>query len=511
MMSNPNDIQLCYEKSLQAYQAAQPEAALPLIEQVLQQNPDDCDALHLRGQIALTLNHTTQAESWLMQAIKVAPHPLFYNSLCVAQTRMGNFARAAASARAGLAMHDACSRELTATLLYNLGIALQMGDRLLEAANAYRLAALLNPMHSETRNNLSTCLNAHGDLKGAIEVLREAIALNPHNHAAHSNLGHCLLTAGCFPEGWRYYEYRWATLPGGDGSIGINPADLQIQRWLGQAPTAGERLLVLNEQGLGDVLQFCRYLPMALTRFAAVGFVCPPPLRRLLGDSLCSRNPNLTLLEDVPGTSLEWDWYCPLLSLPMAFNTQLDTIPATLPYLHADSQLSRKWAARITALQSGSLPRIGVVWAGGHSGTVLDHRRSLAADAIAPLLAWPHAHWISLQKAENAEKRLSHAQYPNVIDWMDEVQDFADTAALIDTLDLVISVDTSVAHLAGAMGKRVWLLNRYAGCWRWLRNRDDSPWYPGMRLFTQRTRGDWAEVLQRVLGALQCEYMPIGH
>jgi hypothetical protein len=154
------------------------------------------------------------------------------------------------------------------------------------------------------------------------------------------------------------------------------------------------------------------------------------------------------------------------------------------------------------------LPRIGVVWAGGHSGTVVDRRRSVPVEALAPLLEWPHAHWFSLQKAESEDKQLPHPQRLKVIDWMDEVEDFADTAALVDTLDLVISVDTSVAHLAAAMGKPVWLLNRFAGCWRWLRDRDDSPWYPGMRIFTQRERGDWPEVLQRVLSTLQGEYAP---
>lgn len=132
-----------------------------------------------------------------------------------------------------------------------------------------------------------------------------------------------------------------------------------------------------------------------------------------------------------------------------------------------------------------------------------DRRRSINLETMGPLLAWPGAHWISLQKAEDISKALPHEKYPHVVDWMHEVRDFADTAALIDTLDLVISVDTAVAHLAAAMGKRVWLLNRYSGCWRWFRNREDSPWYPGMRIFTQTTRGNWTEVIERVLSELE--------
>nr|WP_241023676.1 tetratricopeptide repeat protein [Paraburkholderia sp. Ac-20340] len=403
-------------------------------------------------------------------------------------------------------MYDLCSQELIVTLLYNLGVALQADDQLQQAADVYRLAISVDATHSEARNNLSACLNALGNLDEAIAVLREAIELDPHNHAARSNLGHSLLAAGNFTEGWRYCEDRWAAYQIANGPVAIKPADLPIPRWLGEAFKGKKRLLVLSEQGLGDMLQFCRYLPMTLARFSHVSFVCPRPLRRLLNDSLSADNPNLELLDETPTNLQHWDYYAPMLSLPLAFNTQRDTIPATVPYLHAHPQLAHQWATRMRAQHSNGRPCIGLVWAGGHSGTVLDRRRSLDAAAIAPLLNWPHAQWLSLQKPESAQKQLPHARFPQVIDWMDEVDDFADTAALIAGLDLVISVDTSVAHLAAAMGKRVWLLNRYAGCWRWLRNREDSPWYPGMRIFTQRTRGDWTDVLARVLEALQREY-----
>lgn len=505
-MMSSDHIQLSFEKAFRAYTTGEFAAALHHLENVLPHDPQHYDAMHLRGQIALKQNDLEQAEIWLTQVIRLKPHPLFYNSLCVIQTRKGAFASAAESARAGLSMHDQCRQDLIVMLLYNLGVALQSCDLLQQAVNAYRLAAALDPLHSECRNNLSTCLNALGDLNGAIEVLRESVVLNPDNHAARSNLGHSLLAAGQFSEGWRYCEDRWAAYQVADGPFAFRPADLPIPRWLGQTVANNARLLVLSEQGLGDMLQFCRYLPMALTHFRAVAFVCPKPLRRLLNDSLCASNPGLTLLNAMPADLQQWDWYCPMLSLPLAFDTRLDTIPADLPYLRSNPLVALEWATRINAQHADRRPRIGLVWAGGHSGTVLDRRRSVAVDEMARLLAWPHAQWISLQKAETAEKQLSREHHPNVIDWMDDVEDFADTAALIESLDLVISVDTSVAHLAAAMGKRVWLLNRYAGCWRWLRNRDDSPWYPGLRIFTQRTRGEWTAVLDHVLLALEREY-----
>ena len=208
------------------------------------------------------------------------------------------------------------------------------------------------------------------------------------------------------------------------------------------------------------------------------------------------------MLDDGLSDLSEWDWHCPLMSLPMAFGTRLDTIPST-PYLRADSGRSAVWRARLATLPDPGLPRVGVVWAGGHSGLTEDRARSLMPAQIAPLLAMPELRWFSLQKTDDPAKRADPALHARLTDWMDDVTDFADTAALIDNLDLVISVDTSVAHLAAAMGKRVWLLNRFAGCWRWLRDRDDSPWYPSVRIFTQTRRGDWDEVLTRVAEALR--------
>jgi hypothetical protein len=287
-----------------------------------------------------------------------------------------------------------------------------------------------------------------------------------------------------------------------------------LPRWSGERPSAAiqirrnglqsnEHLLVLDEQGYGDSLQFVRYLPMALERFSQVGYVCPPPLRRLYERSLRERWPDLQLFDGVPSDLSRWDCYCPLMSLPMAFGTRLATIPSALPYLHADAARAAHWRARLEALPAAHLPRVGVVWAGGHSGIAVDRRRSLVVAQIAPLLALRQVRWVSLQKTDDPAKLADAASKARLTDWTDELADFAETAALIDNLDLVISVDTSVAHLAAAMGKPVWLLNRFAGCWRWLRGRDDSPWYPGLRLFTQTQRGDWDEVLTRVAIALQ--------
>jgi hypothetical protein len=194
------------------------------------------------------------------------------------------------------------------------------------------------------------------------------------------------------------------------------------------------------------------------------------------------------------------------MSLPMAFGTRLDNIPAPATYLHADSARAAAWQARLAQLPNPGLPRVAVVWAGGHSGMAEDKVRSMTSAQMAPLLALSHVRWISLQKTDDVSKRADTASQARLTDWTDEIADFADTAALIENLDLVISVDTSTAHLAAAMGKPVWLLNRFAGCWRWLRDRNDSPWYPTIRIFSQAQRGNWDEVLVRVAAALQHEF-----
>jgi hypothetical protein len=403
-------------------------------------------------------------------------------------------------------------------LHYNLALTLQHLDRLEDAAHSYRRTLEIDPEHSAAHNNLA---RIHADLGGSEEAerhYRRAIELAPANLVARNNLAMLLLACGRYEEAWPYFEDRWVSFRLADGRPAQVPVQVALPRWSGEPSAAhrtrtthapGERLLVLDEQGYGDSLQFVRYLPLALRHFSEIGYVCPPPLRRLYEQSLCARWPGVVLLDAVPADLSQWDRYCPLMSLPMAFDTRVTTIPAALPYLHADAARVTRWRTRLEALPAAHLPRVGVVWAGGHSGIAVDRRRSLAAAQIAPLLAMQHVRWISLQKTDDPAKLADAASKSRLTDWTDELSDFADTAALIDNLDLVISVDTSVAHLAAAMGKPVWLLNRFAGCWRWLRGRDDSPWYPGLRLFTQTQRDDWDAVLTRVAVALRQKFPPI--
>lgn len=297
-MSGSEDIQLCYVKSVQAYHADRLDIALQFVENILKEYPKNGGALHLRGLISLSSNKPAEAEIWFARSVHADPNPIFYNSLCVAQTRLKLFSQAAASALSGLEVADDFHPDLdTSILFFNLGLALQLNDKLEDAIGNYRRTIDKHPGHSSAQNNMGTCLNALGELDLAINAFRLAIEGDPANLEAHSNLGHALLAAGRYDEAWPYFEHRWASFQGGDRPLGIKPPALPIRRWLGQAPLSGEnRLLVFHEQGFGDTLQFCRYLPMVLARFTTVGFVCPRPLRRLLTYSLCSRWPNLQLL-----------------------------------------------------------------------------------------------------------------------------------------------------------------------------------------------------------------------
>jgi len=515
ILSRPSsdNIETLYDEAEQARRAGDIAKAQAAVERILEQDPTRAGALYLCGLFALDSNQFDAAQSWVERAIEVHPHPDFYTTLCFIQLELTAYASALQTARQGLALQP----DSIKLRFYEAG-ALFMQGFLDDAAVSYRKLLALEPDHLQVLTNLGVVARSLDELEEAERHLRRAIAISPDSLSARGHLGSVLLAMGRYEEGWSCFEDRWANFVTAEGrpSTEARPR-VPLPQWRGEhpesviraehAPARGARLLVVPEQGHGDSLQFVRYLPLALERFSQVGLICPPSLRRLFEESLCSRWPGLVLLDDGLSRLDHWDWYCPMMSLPMAFGTRLNNVPAATPYLFAEPARAASWRAKLAALPDPKLPRVGVVWAGGHSGMMEDKVRSLTPAQIAPLLALRGIRWISLQKTDNPAKRADTACEARLTDWMDEVTDFADTAALIENLDLVIAVDTSVAHLAAAMGKPVWLLNRFAGCWRWLRDRDDSPWYPSVRLFNQRQRDDWDEVLTRVATAVQQQFV----
>ncbi|BBO99459.1 tetratricopeptide repeat protein [Sulfuriferula nivalis] len=377
----------------------------------------------------------------------------------------------------------------------NLGITLHDMDRLDEAEISYRNALQLNPNDAETHSYLGNTLKDLGKLEDAEASHRQALHINPNFADAKNNLSHVLLTMGKLAEAWPAYESRWDAYT----LKKMQRPATTLPLWQGQAPSPNDRILVFKEQGMGDQIQFSRYLPLLAQRFpAGVSLVAAPALHALLKRAF----PSIEILDTPPADQTLWQWQCPLMSLPLAFNTQLNNIPDHVPYLIADPVKTDYWAAKISTLNLPATKRkIGIVW---KPGSLMKNAalRALSLQQLSPLLDRADCAWFSLQKEPNADK-TAWIEAGKLIDWSDEFSSFDDTAALINNLDLVISVDTSVVHLAGALGRPTWLLNRHASEWRWMRNREDSPWYPTIRIFTQEKAGDWESLIARVAAALR--------
>ena len=370
---------------------------------------------------------------------------------------------------------------------YHRGHALRELARHEEAVTSYDRAIALKPDYAEAYSNRGVALQ---DLKRFEQATADhdmAIALNPDSADLRLNQGLLLLQLGDFEQGWKLYEWRKKlSKPVGNRTF-LQPV------WLGQEDLKGKTLFIYWEQGFGDTLQFCRYAMLAKAREAQVILSVHDPLVRLVAQM----DPAIRVVGSTQ-VPVDFDYHCPVMSLPLAFGTKVATIPSAAPYLHADEQKSGAWRSRLAALPG---LKIGLVWAGSPENLV-DRRRSITLNHFAPLTDVPGLCLIPLQKGEPSIQARTPPDGMVLHDWTEELNDFADTADLVEALDLVISVDTSVAHLAGALGKPVWILNRYDQCWRWLTGRCDSPWYPSARLFSQRDAGNWDDVIAQVARAL---------
>lgn len=375
----------------------------------------------------------------------------------------------------------------------NLANALHSQGRLEEAQAATEKALSLEPDLAPALANMGSYLSVRGELDHSAAFYRAAIERAPGNPALPFLLACDRLRAGEWEEGWTLYEQRDRHPFDRISWPGIEP----LPRWQGGDP-AGLRILLECEQGHGDSLQFFRYARLLADRGAQVGILTHQATMRLFQQS----DPRLTVVEQGwKADPAHWDYGLPLLSAPRLFGTRPDNVP-NAPYLTADPADKAAWVERLAGLRD---LKVGLVWAGDarvHNprASSIDRRRSIALSALAPLGTVPGVEFVSLQKGGPAAQ-LAGAPFP-VHDWMDEVRDFADTAALVSQLDLVVTVDTSVAHLAGGLGVPVMMLSRYDGCWRWMHGRDDTPWYPRMRLFRQRRWADWSDPVAELRDAL---------
>ncbi len=378
------------------------------------------------------------------------------------------------------------------------GVMLRELRCLQDALQSFEHALALKPDDADAHSNRGVVLHDLGRPAAAIASFDRAIAISPEHPLAHFNKSMSCLLEGDFERGWREHEWRWRTAAGARDA-----ARFATKSWLGEEAIGGKTILLHAEKGLGDTMQFCRYAKPLAELGAIVIVEVQEPLRTLMS-GLDGVTAVLARGEPLPS----FDQHCPMLSLPLAMNTTLATIPAHVPYIVSDACKRREWQARLGAKQRR---RVGIVWAGGFRPDEPDQlsmsRRRNVPLALFAALEHPGIEFVSLQKGRQAESELAQAHAegwagPVISEWSDLLVDFSDTAALVEQLDLVISVDTATAHLAGAMGKPVWLLNRFDTCWRWLRARLDSPWYPSMRIFRQERDGDWPGVMEHVRAAL---------
>lgn len=452
---------------------------------------DDGDAaacFHL-GNFYRNKGNKDQAEKFFARAVSLRPDfAEAHNNLGLLLQENGEAARAAACFEKALSKDPDMDAAHT-----NLGSSRLRQGWMDGAIDSFRRAIDINPQSAEAWNNLGNVYFRLHRLGEAEAAYRRSLDIRPSYVEADLNLGILLLLRGNLPEGWPRYESRWS-MPG----VAEKRPKFKQPEWEGD-PLSGRTLLVYSEQGMGDNLQFVRYLPLLRERYpdSKIYFWCLPPLYRLFRS--CAETWGIEALPPtVAGGLPPIDLQIALLSLPYRMGTELSSIPANVPYIWPESGLVEKWSSRLAELPG---KKVGVVWASGEIYAF--HKfRTVRLKQLEPLLNTPGISWVSLQKGSGAEQIVSEGLSGKIVNLMDEVEDFADTAAIMAGLDLVVSVDTSVPHLAGAMGVPVWLLDRFDTDWRWLLDRADSPWYPTMRIFRQTSFGDWPSAMDAAAAAL---------
>ena len=464
------------------------EGALASYDQAIALQPDFLEAYVNRGGVLERLFRPEEALASFDAAIAVRPDSAEAHgnrSKTLNDLRRSEAALASADRALALKPDYALAHNNRAVALFDL-------RRLDEAQAACDLAVTLDPTYADALNNRGIILFDLRDLEGAIASYEAALALRPEFPEAHLNRGTSLLSLGDLKQGFEEYRWRWRTR--GFKALAEN---LDCPAWEGE-DLAGKSVLLHGEQGFGDHLQFVRYAPLVAARARRVTVLTEPALARLFRTI-----PGVEVV-DTPRVEGKFDVHAPLMCLPRVLGTTLETIPADIPYLAADPDEAARWAERLSDCEG---LRVGLVWAGDThpgrpAGAAIDRRRSLRLAQLAPLALAEGVTFVSLQKGPPADQAASPPAGMCLVDVTSELQDFAATAALIQALDLVIAVDTAVAHLAGSLGKPVWIMSRYEGDWRWLNGREDNPWYPTARVFHQKAAGAWEEVIARVAAAL---------
>ncbi|HYC35907.1 MAG TPA: tetratricopeptide repeat protein [Usitatibacter sp.] len=480
----PRHADACFNRGVSLAAAGRHGEALASYDAALRLAPSNPEAHHNRGVALARMGRHEEALASYDAALRVRPNaPSVHNSRGVALAALDRHGEALAAYAAAISIRP----DFTAAHC-NLAIALLECDRPAESLEACERAIALQPGNAEAWFNRGNALRELNRHEQAIASYERAIALDPAHASAHWNLADCLLLTGSFQRGWQEYEWRWK-LPARQAARRDFPQPL----WLGQEPLGGRTILLHAELGLGDTLQFCRYVPLLAARGARVVLEVQPPLVPLLA-KLEGAHQVIARGASLPA----FDCHCPIMSLPLAFRTDALDVPANIPYIACDPARVDRWRER---LGPRARPRVGLVWSGSRG--LRNDKRSMTLRQALPMLD-PAFEWVSLQREVAAEDSALLERHPEVRHFGSDLIDFAETAALASLLDLVVTVDTSVAHLAGALGKPLWILlplNQHD--WRWQLQREDSPWYPQAWLVRQQGAGDWSGVVAGVAAALR--------
>ena len=460
-------------------------AALSSYDRAVSIKPDYATAHSNRGNAQKELGQLQAALSSFDRAVAIKP------DLAEAYVNRGTVLKDLGQFEAALQSYDQAIglRADLPEAHSNRGMVLKELERWDAALASYDRAIACKADFAEAHLNRGVLLAELNRLESAVASYDRAIAINPGLAAAYVNRSMACLLAGDLAAGWTDYEWRWKDEAGTNAR---ERRDFRQPLWLGQPSPAGKSILIYGEQGLGDTLQFCRYAKPLAELGAEVILEVQKPLETLLKGLA-----GVSHLAARGGVLPEFDYQCPLLSLPLAFKTRLESIPAAARYIHVDASRTAQWRDRLPA---GSRPRVGLMW----SGNAMHRRDRYRSLALADLIRYLPAeiHYVSLQKEVRESDAAALRSNAEVMDFADDQGDFSDAAALCECMDLVISVDTSVAHLSGALGKETWILLPFSPDWRWLLGRVDSPWYPTVRLYRQERIDDWSGVLGRVAADL---------
>jgi Flp pilus assembly protein TadD len=466
------------EQGLQFHRQGKLAEAEQVYHQVLRRFPDDPDALNLLGVIELRAGRFAEGLSQIQRAISFRPAAEYHLNLGRALVLAGRYEEAAAAYRKCVDLNPLSFEANCA-----LGDALLDLDEAAAAVTIFQRCMAQRPQSMIGITGLGSSLLQLGDFDQALARCDEALRIRPEWPVPHCNRGQILLTRGDFASGWPEFEWRWQM-----------PTMQQIQRAIGKplwdgSDLSGRRILIHYEAGIGDTLNYLRYIPLVAERGGRVIFRCQPELHSLL-----RATPGVEHFLEANEPNPEFDLHCPMMSLPAVFRMTSETVPPQAP-LVAEASAIEQWESRLP--NDGRL-KVGLVW----SGKVYPPTRAVPLKMLAALGNIPSLWLCSLQKGEAAAQLAGAPSELQMADFTHELKDYSDTAALIANLDLILTVDTSLAHLAGAMGKRVWLLLKYVPDWRWQLGRGDTPWYPAMRLFRQSRLGDWSEPIAQTMKAL---------